>query len=182
MSVFDKALAKVLGIEGGFSDDPKDSGGATRWGVTEALARQYGYRGPMQEYPKNEAIRIYREEFWQKRGLAEVAEFSEALAIELFEQIINGVPGGLHLQRQLNALNNGGAVYDDLKTDGSIGPVTRRALFAYLSHRGTAGEKVLLAGLNAEQAVYYRELVERRPKDERFYFGWLQQRVVAPSV
>lgn len=175
---FRAALGKILPVEGGFVDDPQDSGGATRWGVTERLAREYGYKGAMHEYPKSDAERVYRLEFWERHQLDDIAEISGDIAVELFEQIINGSPGGMHLQRILNAANNGGGVYPDLRVDGRIGPATVRALFSFIRARKTEGEKVLLAGLNACQAVYYLELAERRPKDERFFYGWLRARVM----
>lgn len=44
---FTAALEQSLGIEGGFSDDPADSGGATRFGIERwAEKRVTGMRGP----------------------------------------------------------------------------------------------------------------------------------------
>ena len=39
---FDNAFSLLLGHEGGFSDHPADPGGKTRYGVTEAVAREAG--------------------------------------------------------------------------------------------------------------------------------------------
>jgi lysozyme family protein len=36
----------ILAMEGGYSLNPKDKGGATNWGITEATARD-GYTGEM---------------------------------------------------------------------------------------------------------------------------------------
>lgn len=33
----------ILGLEGGYSTNPKDKGGETNWGITEATARAHGY-------------------------------------------------------------------------------------------------------------------------------------------
>ena len=60
---FDAALGQVLLHEGEFSDDPHDLGGATRYGITEAVAREVGYRGDMREFPLDVAKRIYRERY-----------------------------------------------------------------------------------------------------------------------
>jgi Glycosyl hydrolase 108 len=43
----DQLIDDVIGREGGYSNHPADRGGATRWGVTEAVARAHGYRGDM---------------------------------------------------------------------------------------------------------------------------------------
>ena len=62
---FDNAFTKLIGFEGGFSDDARDPGGKTRFGVTEAVAREVGYRGDMRELPVDLAKRIYAERYWK---------------------------------------------------------------------------------------------------------------------
>lgn len=62
---FDTAFSKLLVHEGDFGHHPDDPGGATRYGVTEAVARRAGYRGDMREFPLDLAKRIYRFEFWE---------------------------------------------------------------------------------------------------------------------
>ncbi len=181
MTVFDQALNKVLGHEGGFSNDPADSGGATRYGITEVLARRHGYAGPMAAFPLDKAREIYRVEFWGPLRLSDVAETSAPVAIELFEQAVNLGPrrAGQHLQTALNAFNQQGALWADLQVDGDIGPATLRALFAYRQRRREDGDRVLVAALNALQGAFYLDLVRLRQKDERFVYGWFLQRVAA---
>lgn len=52
MTPFEEALKHTLGIEGEYSDHPSDSGGKTRYGITEAKARAWGYDGPMSARPR----------------------------------------------------------------------------------------------------------------------------------
>ena len=52
-------ISEVMVIEGDYVNDKRDSGGATRYGVTEAMARKYGYNGKMKDYPKKDAIMVY---------------------------------------------------------------------------------------------------------------------------
>lgn len=40
MTDIDRLIDAVIAREGGFSDHPADRGGATRWGITEAVARR----------------------------------------------------------------------------------------------------------------------------------------------
>jgi lysozyme family protein len=66
VSNFDDAFIKVIGIEGRYSNNPTDSGGATMYGITEAVARAYGYTGRMQDMPLGIAKEIYRQRYWDK--------------------------------------------------------------------------------------------------------------------
>lgn len=62
--------------------------------------------------------------------------------------------------------------------DSDIGPATIKALEAYKAHRGAEGESVLLKALNCLQGARYIELSRVRQKDEKYVYGWLQNRVV----
>lgn len=179
MSDFTRALKELLRIEGDFSDHPADSGGATRWGVTEYLARAYGYVGDMREYSIEDAMRVYRMEFWDRMLLDQIAGLSYAIAYELFDTEVNTPYGTAPtmLQRMLNVLNMGGTLYSDVAVDGRIGPQTISALRVFLHRRGVMGELVMMRGLNALQGAYYVALAERRQKDEAFVLGWFNQRV-----
>jgi lysozyme family protein len=84
----------------------------------------------------------------------------------------------LYLQRALNALNQEGRLYADIRADGRIGPMTVAALREYLQRRGNPGITVLLRALNALQGAAYIGLAEHRMKDEAFVYGWLANRVV----
>lgn len=176
---FDEAVDRVLGHEGGYSNDPKDSGGETNWGITVGVARACGYDGAMAEMPRSEAKRIYRVMYWDAMRLDEVAQLSDLIAFELFDTAVNqGTQrAGVYLQRALNVLNQEESLYKDIKVDGQVGPVTIAALREYLARRRDGGALVLLRALNCLQGAFYIELAERRSKDERFVFGWLLNRV-----
>ena len=176
---FDAAIADLLGVEGDFSDDPADSGGATRYGITEAVARRHGYTGSMRLLPLAVAKDIYRADYWDAQNLNAVAMLSRPIAWELFDTGVNmGISqAGEFLQMSLNAFNRQATDYPDIEVDGEIGPATLDALTAFLKRRGKDGETVLLRALNALQGAAYIELAERREKDERFTFGWFLQRV-----
>ena len=61
---FDEAFHELLGHEGEYVDHPRDPGGATRWGVTERVAREYGYASDMKVFPVETAKAIYRKQYW----------------------------------------------------------------------------------------------------------------------
>lgn len=181
MTPFDRALLHTLGIEGDFSNDPADSGGATRFGITEAVAREFGYKGDMASLPLEFAKAVYKQKYWDLLHLDLVAAVSERVAVELFDTAVNTgvVFAGKSLQRALNVFNREQADYQDVTVDGLIGPATLRALHAFIAKRGMQGVGVLFSALNCLQGAFYIDLAERRSKDEKFTYGWFLHRVVS---
>ncbi|HEX8400533.1 MAG TPA: glycosyl hydrolase 108 family protein [Allosphingosinicella sp.] len=169
----------VIGREGGYSNHPADRGGPTRWGITEKVARDFGYRGDMRSLPRETAVAIYRKLYWTGPGFDGVAALAPKLAAELFDTGVNMGPGvGIgFLQRALNALNRGATDYRDVAVDRRIGPATLGALAGFLRVRGERGEAVLLKGVEALQGERYLRLAEERPGNEAFLYGWLANRI-----
>lgn len=172
-------IEDVIAREGGYSDHPADRGGATNWGITQAVARANGWAGDMRTLPRSEAVRIYRKLYWDRPGFAFVAEIAPRVAAELFDTGVNMGPGvaGTFLQRALNALNREQRDYDDVAADGAVGPRTLAALATFLRMRAPSGEAVLLTAIEALQGARYIDLAERRPANEAFLYGWLANRV-----
>ena len=174
----------AIGYEKGYVNDANDSGGRTRWGITENLAIKYkhlwaehGFNGNMRELPVELARVIYKLEFWNRMRLDQVALISPLLTDKLFDWGIN--TGSKYpiqaLQRHLNASNRMATDYNDLVADGVIGRVTLNALETYIKVRGRNGVEWALELLGSYQTMNYMDLVERREKDESFYSGWLDR-------
>jgi lysozyme family protein len=172
-------IAGVIEREGDYVDHPSDRGGPTRWGITQAVARAFGYDGPMQDLPQDTARAIYRRRYWDEPGFGKVAKVSEVIADELFDTGVNMGTGKAaeFLQRALNALNLRGKVYPDLGVDGRIGSMTVAALAKLLAYRGRDGETVIMRMLNSQQGVRYMDIAESRESQEDFVFGWFRTRV-----
>lgn len=112
---FDEAFHELLGHEGGYVDHPKDPGGATRWGVTERVARANGYTGDMRQFPVEMAKDIYRREYWDA---VRADELPVALRYAVFDAAVNSGPAqaAKWLQRAVGTI-----------VDGKIGPQTLMA-------------------------------------------------------
>ncbi len=171
-------IDELIAREGGFGHHRADRGGATRWGITEAVARRHGYAGPMATLPRSVAATLYRADYWTAPGWAAVAKRMPALAAELFDTGVNMGPAvaATFLQRALNALNRNASDFADIAVDGRVGRQTLTALDAFAATR-PAGEAVLLKAVEALQGARYLQLAEARPANEAFLYGWLANRI-----
>lgn len=169
----------LISREGGYVDHPADRGGRTRWGITEAVARQNGYSGDMRRLPRTKAEAIYRDLYWTAPTFDKVATRSPRLAIELLDSGVNVGPAVAtgFLQRALNALNRNGRDFPDLVVDRHIGPLTLGALDSFLRVRGAEGEEVLRKAIDALQGIHYIHLAETNPSQEAFAYGWIANRI-----
>nr|WP_171456848.1 putative peptidoglycan-binding domain-containing protein [Acinetobacter baumannii] len=137
-------------------------------------------QGNMKDLPLDVAKAIYRKQYWIEPRFDQVNTLSSAVAEELLDTGVNCGTGFAKplLQRALNLLNNQGkAGWPDLKVDGVYGSATLGALKTYLSKRGKDGEKVLVRVLNIMQGQRYIEICERNPKQEQFFYGWINNRI-----
>ena len=87
---FDTAFTKLLKFEGDYSNDKDDPGGATRYGITEQVARENGYSGSMRELPVDFAKAVYKRKYWDKiKG----DELPNGIDYACFDAAINSGPG-----------------------------------------------------------------------------------------
>jgi lysozyme family protein len=179
--VIAKIINETIGVEGGYANHPSDPGGETMWGITKRVAQANGYTGPMKALPRETAVRIYYTEYAVKPGFAAVAEISPAVGAELFDTGVNmGVARpALWFQEWLNAFNQRGKLYPDIKEDGQIGPGTLAAFTAYRAKRGAEADKVMVAALNCDQGARYKTITVAKQSNEDFIFGWVRTRVAA---
>lgn len=178
------AIDGIMQREAGFVDHPSDRGGPTKYGITLATLSQYrGYAATvaeLQAMPDSTARAIYEARYILTPGFDRVQRLSPAIAHELIDTGVNMGPSvaTAWLQRWLNAMNRQGRDYADIPADGALGPVTMKALRAYLDIRKAEGERVLVAALNCSQGHRYLELAEGRPPNEDFLYGWVRARVM----
>lgn len=173
-------IDRVIETEGGdaYTDHPKDRGGPTRFGITEATARAFGWKGDMMYLPREVAVAIYANRFWYEPKLDSIALHSTSLAIEMLDWGVTSNPSRpiRAMQRALNSLNREARDFPDISTDGRIGPMTIYALSEFLKRRGIEGARVLIELVQAQRRVFYMEITESRPANEEFNNGW-QSRV-----
>ena len=162
-SPFELALKFSLPAEAGFVDDPKDPGGATNKGVTQATYNSWltNHNQPLRtvrSITSPEAEAIYRELYWTK---AHCDLFQVKIAIALFDFFINaGEHAILAFQQALG-----------VTADGTIGPKT-------IAAADEAQQDLLLSRfLAARVDFYYAQptMLRGKPYREHFIKGWLNR-------
>lgn len=188
MTTLDQKIDALIGREGKFSNEPGDTGNwylgkleGTMWGITAAVARSFGYTGPMQQMARDTAVKIYKQRYWFAPKFDQLEQIDERIAERLFDIGVNSgqATGVKFLQRLLNVLNREGKDFPDIEPDGGLGNITFAALRAYIAKRGNEGRNVLFFTLASMHAHLYVEISEKRAANEQFTYGWLLNRAMA---
>ncbi|GJH00201.1 glycoside hydrolase family 108 protein [Paraburkholderia terrae] len=167
-------IGRVLDSEKGYVNDPADSGGETNFGITVAVARAFGYFGPMKDMTREQATTIYRTRYWTQPKFDQINAIDRGLAFILFDTGVNmGQSTGVaYLQRCLNVLNLEGSLFPDIAADGGIGAMTIAALNAFVKARGTAGLRILRDMVKHLRGASYITQAENKASQERYEYGW----------
>lgn len=178
-------VGTVLSLEGGYVNDPNDAGGATNHGITEQVAREHGYTGPMQSLPKGMATDIYIGTYIQAPRFDGVLRLSPAVGTELVDSGVNAGTGraARWFQQSVNDLSRHGRDYPMIAVDGVIGASTLNAYRALEKKRGRIKAcELTLKLMDSYQAAHYAKLAKGHAYAS-FIVGWLDHRIgnVAPA-
>lgn len=83
---FDKAITFTLSYEGGYSNDPKDPGGETKYGIS----KRYHPNVDIKNLTQGAAMEIYRKEYWD---VMKCDDLPFPLDICIFDSAVNPGPG-----------------------------------------------------------------------------------------
>ena len=149
---FDRAVEMVILIEtggdpnGGYTNDPKDPGGETKWGISKRSFPNEDIRNLTRE----RAVELYRTEFWDR---LRTDELSIPLSIVLFDIAVNqGLPTAVRLLQRACGVAQ----------DGVMGGNTIAAANRF---------KDIVVRLSAERAVRYANTANF----DRNARGWLRR-------
>jgi lysozyme family protein len=153
--MFEAAITTVLEHEGGYSDHPDDTGGATNFGISTRANPDID----VASLTRDEAVEIYWDRYWVGQGYDLLPLH---VAIKTFDLAVNmGKSAAVCcLQRALRAAETPVAV------DGSIGPETAGAA-------GLLCELAIVAALRSEAAGEYRVILLRNPSQATFASNWM---------
>lgn len=170
MANFDQAFAYLEPDEGGYVNDPRDTGGETYkgvsrknfpdwdgWALIDTAKSQPNFPKNLPSDPalENAVKRFYKKNFWRYDGLV-----NQTLANKIFDEAVNlGVGTEVKLLQQALRYVSGKAI----TVDGQYGPLTETLLNVVDPVR-------LLSEFEAQIAVYYCKL--NRPE---YLLGWMRR-------
>lgn len=99
---FPEAFARVIGEEGGYSNDERDPGGETKFGISKRAHPELDIAA----LTLDDARAIYRSDYWDAHRLGELPD---RLAVAVFDGVVNSGPGPAigWLQRAMGAPDTG---------------------------------------------------------------------------
>jgi len=162
MARFFDCLDFVLECEGGFTDDPADPGGLTKYGVTQAVYDEWRDKQSLPHQTvrlieAKEAQSLYKTLYWDK---AKCGVLPQPLDLLHFDSAVNLGVGTANklLQTALGMV----------AIDGVLGPQTAMAL-------ERANPLVTFARYANTRILRYVTLALLDPRREKFLRGWLRR-------
>lgn len=166
MARFDLAIERILKWEGGYSNNPSDTGGATAFGISLKWYRQTvnldANAADIAALTRDKAIGLYWQHFWRYDGIMD-----QPVAEKIFDLGVNMGPGTAHgiVQKAVNHVSG-----SFLKVDGVLGPKSIAAINA-------ADPDALLGELRARAVERYAFIVLNDPTQKTFLLGWARRAV-----
>lgn len=173
-SKFHKISKIILKHEGGFVNDPNDSGGATNkgiaWNTWKSFAQvDLGVLPTLENLRKitdDQAEVIYRKRYWEPKGFCEIK--NDKVGLMIYDWIITSGGAAKEIQKLLvNTYNQ------KIIIDGGMGVKTIQAL------NSISDQDVLLKNITEIRKNYYISLAfdkkGNKTKNFKFLKGWLNR-------
>jgi lysozyme family protein len=170
MALFETALHKVLAHEGGYVNDPDDTGGETYKGVARKMnskwdgwvrvdvaKTQSGFPANLEKDNElqDEVNRFYQVNYWDTLCADKIE--NQLVANSLFDF---GVNAGVKTAASLAQL------VVEASPDGVIGPASLQKLNAFDPDH-------FLAAYTVAKIARYISIVKKRPESRKYFYGWI---------
>lgn len=153
MANFSIAVAITLQNEGGYVDNPKDSAGATKYGITQEDMPGVN----IADITVNQAQEYYSENYW-KPLYGQIAD--QEIASKTFDMgVLFGVRTAVHMLQQAIGVE---------PTDGVFGVDT-------LDHLNQTDPTTALNAFKRELIDYVYSIVTNKPSQRVFLKGWINR-------
>lgn len=156
MADFNPAVAKTLAREGGakITEDPKDKGGLTKYGISQRSYPLLNIRALTEE----QARKIYKTDFWDKVRGDELK--SQPAAEALFDTAVNmGATTAIRLAQYSLGIQ---------PADGILGPLSLAELNAVPDHE-------FLANFALGKIARYVNICLKDASQQRYLLGWIRR-------
>lgn len=172
MADFKPAFNKVIVNEGGYVNDPHDTGGETYKGVARNMNRNWAGWAIIDalrhkpDFPKSldrsvdlqiEVEKIYKANYWNPIGGDTIT--SNTVAFSIFDFAVNA---GVGTSAKLAQMVVG------VTADGKIGPGSVDAI-------NKMDEDHFLSAFTVAKIVRYYKICEARPTNRKFFYGWVRR-------
>lgn len=188
MADFNISFRKVMQFEGGYSNNPADTGGLTYRGISRKWNPSWqGFKVIDQlrhepNFPRNlenntelqlMVQQFYRLNFWNPLWLDKIN--SQQVADELFDIAVNmGQAVAAEIaQRSINLMNKNQALFPNLKVDGRIRGLSSKAINNICLYK--ANHDTFLKVMNVFQGWKYISICEKDESQEVFFIGWMNR-------
>ncbi len=163
---FDRAFTYTVGNEGNYSNDAHDSGGPTKYGITQHdLSVFLGHHASVQEVkdmPLATAKAIYQRSYWNALSLDKIDDYGKAAC--MFDiGVVRGI--GVPPKYAQQICNQHGA---HLTLDGHIGPLSLAAI-------NEVPQAAFIRDFSVKTEAGFRAIVARNPSQHVFLNGWVNR-------
>lgn len=156
-----QALNYVLQSEGGFINDPDDSGGATNKGITLAVFKEYKRNNhltleDLKNISNSDVYDIYKKLYWDR---VYADNLNSGCDYACFDFAVNaGVARSVKLAQGVVGAN----------VDGIMGPAT-------LALCNRVDTLFFINAFSNSKREFYESIVKNKPTQEKFLKGWLNR-------
>lgn len=184
---FDYIYEELIMFEGGYSNDSADSGGETYkgisrkfhpnnpiWLIIDAHKNEWNFMPFLETSPElHRLVREFYYDWYTDNNIDKLYCYDIKKKLFLTQINIGTIRANRILQTCYNMLKRA----DIISNDGIIGPKTIQALNSLRNKPNTPSikEEDLLRFYIGELYCYYKGLTERRPKDKKFFKGWIRR-------
>ena len=151
---FEDAVNKTLELEGFLSNDKNDSGGLTKYGISQKAYPNEDIKNLTLEKAKF----LYKRDYWDANKCGDILD--KAIAMQIFDIAVNG--GLVVVQRAINAMLPKGIT---IKEDGVIGNAT-------LTKINSLDAKTLNNNIMRYRNRRYAKICVDNPSQLDFAIGW----------
>jgi len=166
---FKRMIEDVLKHEGVYSNNPNDSGGETKFGISK---RKYPHLD-IKSLTLDQAKKIYYYDYYVAPNISSVTPVSPKLASKLLDAQVNTGRAVLFLSKSLNDFG-----YQTQYT----GKVTNEMLLDIKKIIDDGKLNDLIDKICYHQSEYYKNVIKRNPKNKVFANNWLNVRATYKGV